>query len=82
MKGYSYQTLAKKPQSAFRQKPLNDLQDQSSRRFMPSLWDGGVNSLENRNHESHETSRWIKVLKKWLGSPFGCRPIMFQALHF
>jgi hypothetical protein len=40
MKGHLYQPLAKKPPSAFRQKPLNDLQDQSSRRFMPSLWDG------------------------------------------
>jgi hypothetical protein len=43
MKGHLYQPLAKKPQSAFRQKPLNDLQNQSSRRFMPSLWNGCEN---------------------------------------
>jgi hypothetical protein len=39
MEGHLYQPFAQKPQLAFRQKPLNELQDQSSRRFMTSLWD-------------------------------------------
>jgi hypothetical protein len=43
MKGHLYQPLAKKPPLAFRQKLLNDLQNQSSRRFMPSLWIGCKN---------------------------------------
>jgi hypothetical protein len=74
MKGHLYQPLAKKPQSAFRQKPLNDLQNQSSRRFMPSLWDG----CENFSLFAVRHSMNVKALAPATGSAASQQNLGFE----